>query len=56
MFAGDLLTSSGAWPLTRGTTITDSMPPVIQRRHLADPIVHDTSIRQVERPRQPRAR
>ena len=45
--AGDLLTSSGTRLLTRGTTITDSMLPVIQGRHLADPIIDGTWIRRV---------
>ena len=45
VLAADLLTSSGTKLLTRGTTITASMLAVIQRRHLADPIIDGTWIR-----------
>lgn len=39
VLARDLCTSSGVKLLAGGTTISDSMLAVIQRRHLADPIV-----------------
>jgi response regulator RpfG family c-di-GMP phosphodiesterase len=47
VLAADLLTSSGVKLLTRGTTISDSMLTVIQRRHLADPIIDGAWIRRV---------
>ncbi|MDZ4862439.1 MAG: response regulator [Gemmatimonadota bacterium] len=47
VLAADLLTSSGIKLLTRGTTITDSMLTVIQRRHLADPIIDGAWVRRV---------
>ncbi len=39
VLAADLTTSSGVKLLAKGTTISESMLDVIQRRHLADPII-----------------
>lgn len=39
VLAADLSTSSGVKLLARGTTISRSMLDIIQRRHLADPII-----------------
>ncbi|MEO8633755.1 MAG: response regulator [Gemmatimonadales bacterium] len=47
VLAADLLTSSGVKLLTRDTTISDSMLVVIQRRHLADPIIDGAWIRRL---------
>jgi response regulator RpfG family c-di-GMP phosphodiesterase len=45
VLAADLTTSSGVKLLAKGTTITRSMLDVIQRRHLADPIIDGVWIR-----------
>jgi hypothetical protein len=39
VLAADLATSSGVKLLAKGATISPSMLDVIQRRHLADPII-----------------
>lgn len=45
VLAADLTTSSGVKLLAKGTTITRSMLDVIERRHLADPIIDGVWIR-----------
>jgi putative two-component system response regulator len=45
VLAADLCTSSGVKLLAKGTTITRSMLDVIQRRHLADPIINSAWVK-----------